>query len=213
MTSVIVLVREPIRAVLRLFARWLNKVTGGKLHPDTVTLIGLLAHLPIALLIATGHWVSAAILLFVFGLFDALDGDLARLQKRVTNNGGFLDATTDRMKEVLLYTGAAYAFALSDHPATAAWAAAACGASICVSYVRAKAETILATDEKKRSYTDLNRLFRDGLAPFELRMLLLFIGLLSHQLVYVVAGLAILSSVAALQRLLDIRRALASGKG
>jgi len=167
---------------------------------------------PIAVLIATEHWAIAAILLVVFGLFDTLDGDLARLQNRVTNNGGFLDATTDRMKEVLIYTGAAYAFALSDHPATAAWAAAACGASICVSYVRAKGETIFATEDKNRSYVDLNKLFRDGLAPFEVRMFIFVVGLVTGQLVIVVAVLAVLASIAALQRLLDIRKALASGK-
>jgi phosphatidylglycerophosphate synthase len=208
MTRLLNVVRWPFRWAVHLFAVWLNRLTGGKLHPDAVTLVGLSMHVPIALLVATGHWLWAAVLLFIFGLFDALDGELARLQKRVTNNGGFLDATTDRMKEVLLYTGAAYAFAISDQPATAAWAAAACGASICVSYVRAKGETILATEDSKQSYTDLNKLFRDGLAPFEVRMFLFVVGLVSGQLVFVVAALAVLASLAALQRLWDIRRVL-----
>lgn len=205
-------VRQAVRRVMRAVARTLNKATGGKLHPDSVTLTGLLMHLPIAILVATGHWLPAAMLLLVFGLFDTLDGDLARLQNRVTNNGGFLDATTDRLKEVMLYTGAAYYFAISSHPTYAAWAAAACGASICVSYVRAKGETIFATEDHKHSYTDLNKLFRDGIAPFEVRMFLLIVGLLSGQLAYVVAGVAVLASFAALQRLLDIRKALARGK-
>lgn len=197
---------------MRVVARAVNKVTRGKLHPDTVTIAGLLLHIPVAILIATGDWVMAAMFLAVFGLFDTLDGDLARLQNRVTNIGGFLDATTDRMKEVLIYTGAAYAFALGDNPATAAWAVAACGASICVSYVRAKGETIFATEDSKKSYTDLNRLFRDGLAPFEVRIFIFILGLLTGQLVVAVAALAILASIAALQRLWNIRKALASGK-
>ena len=197
---------------MRAVARGLNKATGGKLHPDAVTITGLLMHVPIAVLIARGDWIPAAIFLVIFGLFDTLDGDLARLQNRVTNTGGFLDATTDRMKEVLIYTGAAYAFALSDNPATAAWAAAACGASICVSYVRAKGETIFATEGKNKSYVDLNKLFRDGLAPFEVRMFIFVVGLLSGYLVIAVAGLAVLSSFASLQRLWDIRKALARGK-
>ena len=205
-------IRQAVRRLMRAVARGLNKATGGKLHPDTVTLAGLAMHVPIALLIASGHWVWAAILLVIFGLFDTLDGDLARLQNRVTNGGGFLDATTDRMKEVLLYTGVAYAFAAGNHPTYAVWAAAACGASICVSYVRAKGETIFATEDKKKSYTDLNKLFRDGLAPFEVRMFLLIVGLLTGRLVIAVAVIAVLASFAALQRLLDIRKALASGK-
>jgi CDP-diacylglycerol--glycerol-3-phosphate 3-phosphatidyltransferase len=198
---------------MRAVARWLNKISRGKLHPDAVTLIGLVMHVPVAVLVATGYWVPAAVLLTIFGLFDTLDGDLARLQNRVTDAGGVLDSSTDRMKEVMIYSGAAYAFALGSHPATAAWAAAACGASICVSYVRAKAETIFSSGDKNKSYTDLNKLFRDGLAPFEVRMFLFIVGLLSGQLVVVVALLAVLASIAALQRLMDIRRALIGGKG
>src|SRR5262245_55532396 len=152
MTRLIDNLRQGGRRVMRVVARWFNTATRGKVHPDTITLVGLLMHIPIALLVATENWLLAAVFLVIFGLFDTLDGDLARLQNRVTNNGGFLDATTDRMKEVLIYTGAAYAFATSDHPATAAWAAAACGASICVSYVRAKGETIFATEDTHASY-------------------------------------------------------------
>ena len=212
MMGLIDVVRQAVRKVMRAIARWFNKLTGGKVHPDTITLVGLFMHIPIAILVATGDWVVAAILLAIFGLFDTLDGDLARLQNRVTNNGGFLDATTDRMKEVFIYTGAAYAFAVSPYPATAAWAAAALGASLCVSYVRAKGETIFATEDAKKSYTDLNRLFRDGLAPFEVRMVIFIAGLLSGYLVIAVAALALLAGYAALQRLWDIRKALLSGK-
>lgn len=201
-------VRQMIRGWVRVVARWVNTATGGRLHPDVVTIVGLVMHVPIAVLIARQHWVAAAALLVVFGLFDTLDGELARVQHRASNHGGFLDAATDRMKEVVLYTAAAYVLALSDHPAAAAWAAAACGASICVSYVRAKGETIFATQDKSKSYTDINKLFRDGLMPFEVRMLLLIVGLLSGQLIFVVAAIAVLASIAAFQRLWDISKAL-----
>lgn len=201
-----------MRNFIRALAWLLNKATGGRLHPDAVTMIGFLMHIPIALLVAFNHWGWAALFLVVFGLFDVLDGELARLQHRVSNAGGLLDASTDRMKEVLLYTGAAYAFATGVHPTAAVWAAAACGASICVSYVRAKGETIFAADDKHQSYADLNKLFRDGLAPFEVRMALFVVGLLTGQLIFVVALLAVLASLAALQRLWTIRRALVGGK-
>jgi CDP-diacylglycerol---glycerol-3-phosphate 3-phosphatidyltransferase len=203
------LCRRIIQAWVRVFARWLNRITGGRLHPDAVTIVGFLLHVPIALLIARGEpWVLAGVLLVVFGLLDKVDGELARAQHRESNHGGFLDATTDRMKEVLLYTGAGYWLALSDRPATAAWAVAACGASICVSYVRAKGETIFATEAKKKSYIEVNQLFRDGLAPFEIRIVLLIAGLLTGQLMWFVAAIAVLASVAALQRLWDISKAL-----
>src|SRR5688572_773856 len=100
-------VRAGIRKVMHHVAVWLNRLTGGKLSPDLVTIVGLVMHIPIALLIGTGdHNILAALLLVVFGLFDTLDGELARLQNRSSVRGMLLDASTDRMKETLLYVGA-----------------------------------------------------------------------------------------------------------
>lgn len=208
MKRAIEVIRQWFRRVIRVLARWLNKLTGGKLHPNTVTIFGLAMHIPIVFLIIADYWVAAGILLFFFGLFDTLDGELAREQDRVTNNGGFLDASTDRMKEVILYTGVAYWYALSDNPALAAWAVAACGASICVSYVKAKGEAVIAASGKKFSYPVLNKLFADGLLPFEIRMFLLIVGLLSGYLIWIVAVIAVLSSYTAVQRMANIGRAL-----
>ncbi|HUC89731.1 MAG TPA: CDP-alcohol phosphatidyltransferase family protein [Patescibacteria group bacterium] len=208
MAGPIDVIRDGTRAGMRVVARALQRVTGNKLHPNMVTVFGLLMHIPIAILIALQHYnVLAAILLIIFGLFDTLDGELARLQHRESLLGGFLDASTDRMKETFLYTGIAYALALSHHPATAAWAAAACGASICVSYVKAKGEAIAASGAKKIPYTVLNKMFKDGLLTFEIRMAVLVVGLLFGQLVIAVAAIAILAGFTAVQRLVRIGEA------
>jgi phosphatidylglycerophosphate synthase len=202
------LVRQLTRRIVGVFAKSLNRMTGGKLTPNMVTIFGLLMHIPIALLIVADYWVAAGVMLIIFGLFDTLDGELARLQKRVTNNGGFLDASTDRMKEVILYSAIAYWFALSVHPAWAAWAVAACGASLCVSYVKAKGEAVIAASGNKLPYPVLNKLFADGLLPFELRMVLLVVGLLSGYMFWIVAAIAILSAYTALQRMAAISKAI-----
>lgn len=194
---------------MRRVAGLLNAVTGGKLHPNTVTIIGFAMHAPIAVLIAYGHNLWAAGLLIIFGLFDTLDGELARLQKRSSEQGMLLDAATDRLKEVLLYSGAGYALALSAHPASAAWAAAACGASISVSYVKAKGEAAVAASRKELSHHELNHLFAGGFLSFEVRMTILVLGLLLNQLVFAVGFIAIFASVTALQRLTRISRQLA----
>ncbi len=201
-------IRQTLRQGIRALAVPLNRFTGGKLTPNMVTWFGMGMHIPIAALIATNHTVWAAMLLIFFGLFDTLDGELARLQNRVSDQGGFLDATTDRFKEVVLYTGVGLLLASGSHPRNAAIAVIACGASICVSYVRAKGETIFATQDKRKKYTDLNKLFRGGLAPFEIRMAVLAAGLLFSQVALATAVIAVLASFAALQRLIDISRAL-----
>ena len=200
------MIRDIVRSVMKNIAKALNTMTGGGLTPNAVTIVGLLAHLPIAYLIATSHNLKAALLLVIFGLFDTLDGELARLQKRDSPAGMLLDASTDRFKEVMLYTGAAYAITVGNHPMMAGWAVLACGASLCVSYVKAKGETAVA--KSHLSTSQVNRLFADGLMRFEVRMAVLVIGLLSNRIILAVVVIAILSSVTAVQRLIVITKKL-----
>lgn len=198
--------RDIVRKLMRSVAKVLNSISGGSLTPNTVTIVGLLAHLPIAYLIATRHNNKAAVLLVIFGLFDTLDGELARLQKRDSPAGMLLDASTDRFKEVILYTGVAYAISVGDQSRMAAWAVIACGASLCVSYVKAKGEA--AVKDHGHSVSELNRLFADGLFRFEVRMGILVLGLLSNRLILAVAVVAIGSSVTAISRLMRISQKL-----
>ncbi len=187
-------------------AKGLNRASGGRLRPNIITFTGLLAHLPIAWCIATGRFGLAAGLLVFFGLFDALDGGLAKVQNRASSAGMLLDASTDRMKEVILYTGAAYYFVASGMPFYAAWAVAACGGSLLVSYVKAKGET--AIRDQKLSANEVNRLFGDGLMRFEVRMFTLIVGLLAGYLWIAVVIIAVLSWLTAVQRLLRLSKKL-----
>lgn len=199
--------RAYTRIGMRGIARILNSVSKGKLSPNSVTIIGLVMHIPIAWLIATEVTIWAAVLLVIFGLFDTLDGELARLQHRASNSGMLLDAVTDRFKEVLLYSGVAYALIQSSHPTYAVWAVAACGASLSVSYVKAKGE--LAVKDSSLTANQINRLFQDGLLRFEVRMFLLVVGLLISQVAIVTIIIAVLSAYTAIDRLVKISRRVA----
>lgn len=208
MKTVVQAIKTQVRAVMRVVARILNALSGGHVTPNGVTIFGVLMHIPIAVLIATDHFVWAAVLLVVFGLFDTLDGELARIQDRASVRGMLLDASTDRFKEAMLYTGIAYVLATGPHPAHAAWAAAAVGASISVSYVKAKGEAAVASSGKDIPHHVLNRMFADGFLTFEIRMVLLIVGLLSGYLAIATAFVAIGASFTALQRLVRISRKL-----
>ena len=198
--------RAVVRSWMNLLAGILNKLSGGKLSPNAVTILALFMHLPIAWLIATNHYWWAAVLLLVFGLFDALDGALARLQRRAGNAGMLLDATTDRIKETLLYCGVAYSLAASSNPKLAVWAVAACGASLCVSYVKAKGET--AVSGQNLTPNEVNRLFQDGLLRFEIRMTILIAGLVFNVLAPAVIVIAVFSTFTAIGRLTSITKYL-----
>lgn len=194
--------RQKIRSFIRVIAKKLNKISNGSISPDFVTIIGLVAHLPIAWLIATQNNYWAAGLLVIFGLFDTLDGELARLQNKASDRGMLLDATTDRMKEILLYTGAAYALVDTGHPYMTTWVILACGGSLLVSYVKAKGETIMANSGL--STNAINRLFQDGLMRFEVRMVILILGLLLNSLTVAIVIIATTTWFTAIQRLHNI---------
>lgn len=206
MNTILDSVRKLVRKCMHQIAVVLNRLSRGKLSPNTITLTGLAAHVVIAILVAQGSFAIAAIMLIIFGLFDTLDGELARLQKRDSAAGMLLDASTDRFKEVLLYMGAAYSFVATGDSYMAVWAVAACGASLCVSYVKAKGETAIA--QSNLTSSDVNRLFADGLMRFEVRMALFVLGLFLNQLALAVVIIAIGSSLTAIARLVKISKQL-----
>ncbi len=198
--------RNVVRGLMRWIARGLNNFSGGRISPSGITLTSLFAHLPIAWLISQDYFGYAAIGLVVFGLFDALDGEMARLQNKASSAGMLLDASTDRMKEVILYCGAAFALVAQDQAFYAVWAVAACGASLCVSYVKAKGETAMIGS--KYNPNEINRLFQDGFLRFEVRMFLLIIGLLANELGVVLIIIALMATLTALERLIKITKKL-----
>jgi CDP-diacylglycerol--glycerol-3-phosphate 3-phosphatidyltransferase len=204
MNKLLQAIKNVVRAGMRKIAGALNNISGGRVSPNGVTIFGVVMHAPIAWLIATGHPLWAAVLLVIFGLFDTLDGELARLQGTTSVKGMLLDASTDRFKEVMLYVGVGYFLAAGDSPTLAVWAVAACGASVCVSYVKAKGEAAVASTKQQIPHAELNRMFADGLLTFEMRMVVLLVGLLTGYLAIAVAGIAVLASFTAIQRLVRI---------
>ena len=199
-------IRNAIKALMSALAITLNKATGGKLSADVITLIGLFSHIPIAWLIAIQKNYLAAGLLVFFGLFDSVDGALARAQKKSSRRGMLLDASTDRIKEVILYIGASSALVASGYASWAGWAVAACGASLVVSYVKAKGET--AISDKKLSPSDINRIFADGIMRYEIRMFVLIVGLLTSTLRYALVFIAVTSALTAIGRFHKISQKL-----
>jgi len=200
------IIRNAIKGLMSVLAVTLNKVTGGKLSADVITLIGLFSHIPIAWLIAEQKNYLAAALLVFFGLFDSVDGALARAQKKTSSRGMLLDASTDRIKEVILYVGASSALVSSGYAGWAGWAVAACGASLVVSYVKAKGET--AISDKKLSPSDINRIFADGIMRYEIRMFVLIVGLLTNTLRFALVFIAITSAITAVGRFYKINQKL-----
>jgi CDP-diacylglycerol--glycerol-3-phosphate 3-phosphatidyltransferase len=188
-------IRNKIRAVMTALARGLDKLTGGKLHPNAITLTGFLLHFPVAYLIYDGELVWAGLLLIFFGLFDALDGALARVQKRSSNFGMFLDSVTDRLKEIIIYVGLGAYFVSTGDSALLVWLIGALGVSIVISYTNAWGEVVISKAKISKQHTT-NNAFRSGVMSFDVRIFLLSIGLLFDILplvIFVIAGLGVVT--------------------
>jgi phosphatidylglycerophosphate synthase len=211
METVIQKITDAVRAYFQNYlAPLVNRVTKGKLTPDMVTFISLSMHVPIAFLIAMTYNLWAAVLLIVFGLLDALDGSLARVQGRISAHGMLLDSVSDRMKEILLYVGAAYGIvSTTGRPYLAVWAVAACGCSLLTSYINAWGDVIL-TRHKVANHT-MNKSFRGGLFQFQVRMVIFVFGLLSNRMALAMIIITLGTIYTALSRLAVVYNRLNTG--
>jgi CDP-diacylglycerol--glycerol-3-phosphate 3-phosphatidyltransferase len=114
-------------------------------HPNTLTTIGLLIVVGSATAFAFGHARTGGVVLLLSGLFDVLDGKVARGGGKKSPYGAFYDSTLDRIGEALLFGGITVFFVNGGVPeAWEVWATlaslTALGGGLTVSYTRARAE-------------------------------------------------------------------------
>jgi len=117
-----------------------NLVARTPLTPNAVTWLGFCITIAAAALIVTEHLLAAGIVVLVAGLFDMLDGALARVTNRVTRFGGILDSTLDRVSEAILLLGLLALFARDGEMAESLLVGFALLGSLLVSYIRARME-------------------------------------------------------------------------
>jgi CDP-diacylglycerol--glycerol-3-phosphate 3-phosphatidyltransferase len=110
------------------------------LTPDVLTWLGFLINVGAALLVAYGHFLAAGALVLAAGLFDLLDGALARLTNRVSRFGGILDSTLDRLSEAAVLLALLVVFARAQRVDSTLLVGVTLLGSLMVSYLRARME-------------------------------------------------------------------------
>lgn len=172
------------------------------LTPNMATLLGLILNCATAAVIATGSLrIGGAMLLFA-GLFDMVDGALARKRNMKTTFGAFFDSTLDRFSEGIVLLGIiVYAMQQPVMPART-WLVAltyvAGLSSLMVSYARARAE-------------GLGLECKTGLMARPERVLLLAVGLIiggAAWLLWVIGILAVTSTYTSVQRIVVVWRTI-----
>lgn len=129
--------KNAVRQVLHPLVRLLSAL---RVRPDTLTVLGWTLSLVAATLFGLGYIRSAGALMLLGGLFDALDGAVARESDRSSAFGAFLDSTLDRISEAAVFVGIIFYYASSGLPGGALLAGVAMSFSLLTSYARARAE-------------------------------------------------------------------------
>ena len=129
--------KETFRQLIRPLARVLSSI---RVRPDTLTIAGWVLSVCAATLFALGYTKTAGAVMLFAGLFDALDGAVARESNLMSSFGAFLDSTLDRLSESAIFVGIVFFYASSSMPYEALLAGVAMSFSLMTSYTRARAE-------------------------------------------------------------------------
>jgi len=139
--------QQGIYKVIDPFVKLLIKIG---LTPNAVTLIGLLLNIGVAIVFILGAeegnrgdlsyvgW-AGALVLFA-GLFDMLDGQVARIGKMSSSFGAMFDSVLDRYSELIMFLGICYYLVAHHYFLSSLFAFIALIGSMMVSYTRARAE-------------------------------------------------------------------------
>jgi CDP-diacylglycerol---glycerol-3-phosphate 3-phosphatidyltransferase len=115
----------------------IERLLVGRVSPNLITAVSLVMCGITGLAAGVGSLAAASWLYTLAGILDVLDGRLARVSGKQTSAGALFDSVSDRWGELFVFAG--YAWFLRETP----WLLAvlgAFGASMMVSYTRARAE-------------------------------------------------------------------------
>jgi CDP-diacylglycerol--glycerol-3-phosphate 3-phosphatidyltransferase len=169
--------------------------TKGAIKPNHLTLFGLLVTLVATVFLALGLWIAAGIAIIMAGLFDLLDGAVARSQGRATAFGAFLDSVIDRYSDFTLFIGLFFYYATTGQPYLMLLACLAAMGSFLVPFTRARAETVIPS-------------CKVGIMERPERIILLACGALFNWMIYILWILTILTHITVIQRILYTRKKL-----
>jgi CDP-diacylglycerol--glycerol-3-phosphate 3-phosphatidyltransferase len=157
--------------------------------PNALTLINLALNIVGAYVVATGHFLLGGVLVLVSGLFDLLDGALARFTKQTTKFGAILDSTVDRISEAAILCGLLIWYVPQEGTnLKIIFIFIVLIGSFLVSYIRARAE-------------GLGWQCQVGLFTRAERVIVLAIGLLINQIFIALCVLVVFVFITVVQRL------------
>ena len=113
------------------------------IHPNVLTLIGVLINVVAAWALAVGQFWLAGAIMIVANIFDFIDGKVAHITGKQSAFGAFWDSTLDRFSDLALFTGLIWLYAELGRKDYVLVATLTLIFSIMTSYARARAECLI----------------------------------------------------------------------
>ena len=170
-----------IRVIVRALAL-------SKINPNALTFLGLVINMVAATFLAVGSFRTAGFVIIFAGLFDMVDGRVARETNRVTRFGAFFDSVLDRYSDVALLVGLLVYYGTINRPSYVVLTAIVMAASVMISYTRTRAENIIPT-------------CKVGFLERPERIVLLIIGALFDRMAPVLWVIAVLGNLTVAHRM------------
>jgi len=126
----------PLRAIINL------SVALG-VHPNVLTLIGVLINVVAAWALAKDRFILAGVIMIVANIFDFIDGKVAHITGKQSEFGAFWDSTLDRFSDLALFTGLIWLYSSLGREGYVLIATLTLIFSIMTSYARARAESLI----------------------------------------------------------------------
>jgi len=171
--------------IIRLIVRGLAL---SRIHPNVLTFMGLLINVGAAVLLASGRFRAAGLVIISAGLFDMVDGRVARATNQVTRFGGFFDSVLDRYSDLGLLIGLLVYYGNINRSFYVVLTAIVMTGSVMVSYARSRAECTIPQ-------------CKVGFLERPERIVLIIIGALFDRMAPVLWVIAILSNITVIHRM------------
>src|SRR5271165_4163574 len=166
-----------------------------RISPNVLTFIGLVINTGAAILFgfANEHnyvrmFLFAALVIIAAGIFDMVDGRVARQTDQVTVFGAFFDSVIDRYSDVALFFGLLVFYARGNRLFYVVLVAFVMVTSVMVSYTRARAESLISS-------------CKAGFMERPERIVLVILGALFNRMGPVLWVIAVLSTIAVIHRI------------
>lgn len=172
--------------IIRLIVRALAL---SRINPNVLTFLGLVINMIAAAFLAFGAFRTAGGVIIFAGLFDMVDGRVARATNQVTRFGGFFDSVLDRYSDLALLVGLLVYYGTINRPAYVVLTAVVMTAAVMISYTRTRAENIIPS-------------CKVGFLERPERIVLLIIGALFDRMAPVLWVIAVLGNITVIHRMI-----------